>query len=169
MNGLLAVCHLLLRGAHFTGGLLGGLGHVLHGVSHFVDRGGHLVHLQRLLGAVLLRGTGVVADMPGGPGQGMGRALQLADHALQLAIEAVEVLAQVGDFVTAVSVQASSQVAFSTGDVAHGLHCFLQRAGDAARNQHDHQRHQQGDGHAHQRGVAQLAGEFGLHVIDVHA
>ena len=118
---------------------------------------------------MLLCGACIVADVPGGLGQRVGRPLQLADHTLQLAVETVEVLAQVGDFVTAVGVQAPSQVAFAAGDIAHGLHSLLQGAGNAARNQQDYQCHQQGNTHTHQRGIAQLAGEFGLHVIDVHA
>ena len=45
MNRLLAMGYLLLRGAHFPGGLFGSLGHVLHGISHLVHGGGYLVHL----------------------------------------------------------------------------------------------------------------------------
>ncbi|MNP81900.1 hypothetical protein D3C76_1803820 [compost metagenome] len=66
MDRLLPVLHLLLRCAHFACSLLRSLGHVLHRVSHLIDRCCYLVHLHRLLCAALLRGTGIVTDMPGG-------------------------------------------------------------------------------------------------------
>ena len=169
VDSLLALCDLQLGAVHFPGSLFGRLGHVLHGVGHFVHGGSHLVHLQRLLGTALLGGPGIVTHMPGRLGQRMGGPLQLADHALQLAIEAVEVFTKAGDFVATMGVQAPGQVTFATGDIAHGLHRFLKGAGNAAGDQHHHQRHQQGNAQANQRGIAQLAGEFGLHVIDVHA
>ncbi len=122
-----------------------------------------------MLRALLLRRTGVVAYMVGRSGQRMRRPLQLSDHPLQLAVEAVEVLAQLAEFITPVGIQPPGQVAFAAGDIAHGLHGFLQRAGNAACDDPDHQAHQQRDHHAQQRSVTQLSSELGLYVVHVDA
>ncbi|MNH02816.1 hypothetical protein D3C79_620620 [compost metagenome] len=154
---------------HLAGGLFGVLGHILHRVGDFVDCRGHLFHLLRLLLAALLGLAGVVANIRGRLPQSMHCALQLADHALQLAGKAVEVGTQLGHFIAAVGIQAPGQVALATGDGGHGIDRLLQRPGNAAGDQHHQQSHHQGDTQAENRGVAQLADELGLHVVDVDA
>ena len=131
--------------------MLGVFRHVLHAVGHFVDRGGHQFHLLRLLLAAFLGLRGVVAQLAGRLAQGAGRHLQLADHPAQLGGEGVEVMGQFGDFVLAVGIEAAGQVAFAAGDIGHGVHRFLQRPHDAARDQDHQQRHDQRNGQADRR------------------
>ncbi|MNM83043.1 hypothetical protein D3C81_950890 [compost metagenome] len=167
MDTLLALFGTVLGVAHFVGGLFGIPGDILHGVGHFIDCSGYLLHLRRLLFAVLLSLVGVAADIHSRLPQGMRCALQLADHPLQLAGKAVEVFAQLGHFIAAMGVQPAGQVALAAGDHGHGVHRFLQRTSDAAGNQQHQQGHDQGNAKPQQRGIAQLAHEFALHVIDI--
>ena len=66
-------------------------------------------------------------------------------------------------------VQAAGQVAFTAGDVAHGLNRILQRAHDTAGNKGDQCGHDQCDSKPGRAGFQGLGAEFGLHVIDIDA
>ncbi|MNS48149.1 hypothetical protein D3C72_807070 [compost metagenome] len=165
----LALLRLRFGIAHFTGGMLGVFRHVLHAVGHFIDSRGHQLHLLRLLLTALLGLSGVIAQFAGRLAEGARRHLQLTDHQPQLGGEGIEVPRQLRDFVLAVGVEAAGQVAFAAGDIGHCVHSFLQRADDAAGNQHHQRHHDQCDGQADQRSFPDLSVELGLHVIDVHA
>ena len=135
INVDLALLGLSFGIAHFAGGMFGILRHILHAVSHFIDRRGHQFHLLRLLLAALLGLGGVVAQFAGRLAQRAGGHLQLTDHLAQLGGEGIEVPGQLRDFILAMGVEAAGQVAFTAGDIGHRVHGFLQRANDAAGNQ----------------------------------
>ncbi|MNR40908.1 hypothetical protein D3C85_1592400 [compost metagenome] len=92
---------------------------------------------MRLLLAARLGLGGVLAQITGGLPQGAGGLLQLVDNPAQLGGEGVEVLGQFGDFILAVGIEAAGQVAFTAGDIGHGVDGFLQRPNDAAGDHHD--------------------------------
>ncbi|MNN16406.1 hypothetical protein D3C81_1295420 [compost metagenome] len=148
--------------------MLGVLCHVLHAIGHFIDGRGHQFHLLRLLLAALLSLRGVVAQFAGRLAQGAGRHLQITDHPAQLGGEGVEVMRQFSDFIFAMGVEAAGQVAFTAGNVGHGVHGFLQWADDAARDEDHQQRHDHGDHQADDRSLDHLAPEFRLHIVDVN-
>ena len=56
----------------------------------------------------------------------------MADYISQLGGEGIEVLRQQRDFILAVGIQATGQIAFAAGNIGHGLHRLLQGAHDAA-------------------------------------
>ncbi len=165
----LALLGLCFGFAHFAGGMFGVLGHVLHAVGDFIDGGGHQFHLLRLLLAAVMGLAGVIAHLRGRLPKGVGARLQLAHHLAQLRGKAVEVLGQLGDFVAAVGVEAAGQIAFAAGNIAHGVHCGLQRLHDAAGNQRHQQTHQQRDAQHNERRFPHLGAELGLHIVHVYA
>eukprot|EP01132_Coremiostelium_polycephalum_P015735 gene15735-biopygen7833 len=165
----LALFGLHLGIAHFAGGMLGIFGHVLYAIGDFIDRRRHQFHLLRLLLAAVMGVAGVAAQLGGRLAQGVGAGLQLAHYLPQLGGKAVEVPRQLSDFILAMGVEGAGQVAFATGDIGHRIHCLLQRAHDAAGDQHHQQGHDQRDHQANHRGFPHLAAELALHVIDIHA
>ncbi len=169
VNVDLALLGLGFSVAHLTGGVFGVLGHVLHTIGHFVDRSGHQLHLLRLLLAAFLGLGGVATQFIGRLSQCAGRILQLAYHMAQLAGKRVEVSRQLSDLILAVGVEGAGQVAFTAGNVGHGVHRFLQGPHDAAHDQGQQQAHDHYNRQANQRSLDQLGLELGLHVIYVHA
>ena len=164
----LALLRLRLGITHFGGRMLGVFRHVLHAVSHLVDRGGHQLHLLRLLLATLLGLRGIVAQFAGRLTERTGRHLQLTDHPAQFGGKRIEVVSQFGHFVLAVGIEAAGQVTFAAGDVGHGVHGFLQGTHDAARDQDHQQSHDHGNRQPDNGGLDHLALEFALHVVDVN-
>lgn len=113
--------------------------------------------------------AGIVAQLGGRLAQGIGADLQLADHLAQFGGECIEVPGQLRDFVLAMGVEAAGQVAFAAGDIGHGVYRFLQRAHDAAGDEHHQQGHDQCNAQADEGRLPHLATELRLHIIHVDA
>ena len=154
--------------AHFTGRVFGIFSHFLHGVGHFVNGGRHLLHLQGLMLTTLLRLAGIVAKRCRGLFERRGCALQLADYRTQFVGEGIEMMTQLGDFIAAMGVEATGQIAFTTGNIGHGQYGFSQRANDTAGYQNHQRRHHQCNTKACPRSFPGLRRKLGLHVVDIN-
>lgn len=156
-----------LGGVHLAGGVLGVLRHVLHTVGHLVDGGRDQLHLLGLLLAMALSFAGNIAEIARGLIQRAGRLEHLTDNVPQLVGEGIEVGGQCGEFIAAMSIEITGQVAFAAGDVGHGVDRCLQRLHDTAGNDDHQPRQQHGDQKADGDGFQCLSLELCLYIIDI--
>ena len=79
-NVLLTLQRLLFGRVHLCSGVFGIFCHILHAISHLIDRCGNQFHLLRLLLAVLLRLARNITEVAGSSIELAGRVEGVFDH-----------------------------------------------------------------------------------------
>ena len=127
-----------------------------------MDGGSDLDGAIPLGGAVVLGELGFGCHLVGGGGELAGVARHLFDGAVDLGDKVVEAGRHLGQFVTAIDLEAMGEVAITAAEFAEQAGQFVEGAAHGARQENAEQPHADGDGQADQHHVQARSVQFGI-------